>query len=426
MADGDGRRSVWSSVGPGILFAGAAVGVSHLVQSTRAGAGWGLALLAFVLLANVFKYAAFRFGPEYAAATGRSLLEGYRRQGRWALVLYAVMTLGTMFTVEAAVAVVAAALAKVLFGLSWAVPTIAALMIALCTVLLAVGRYRWLDRVTKGIVAVLTLSTLAATLLALPRIEWSSMPLWPQAGFFGDVGSILFLAALVGWMPSAIDVAAWQSLWTLARSRETGRAPQRDGVLFDFHVGYYGTVLLAVCFVVLGASVMYGSGAAFAPGAGAFAAQVLDLYATTLGEWSRPIVGTAALATMFSTTLTVVDGFPRALAVLVARFRGPEEEGDPLQANQRVYWVALAVLAVGSVAILELWLTSLAALIDVATTLSFLTAPALAWLNHRAMFSAEVPVAARPSAAMRLLSQVSIAVLSLFAVYYLYLLVRYG
>ena len=33
-------------LGPGLLFAGAAIGVSHLVQSTRAGAdfGWGLLL----------------------------------------------------------------------------------------------------------------------------------------------------------------------------------------------------------------------------------------------------------------------------------------------------------------------------------------------------------------------------------------------
>ena len=29
------------SLGPGLLFAGAAIGVSHLVQSTRAGADFG-------------------------------------------------------------------------------------------------------------------------------------------------------------------------------------------------------------------------------------------------------------------------------------------------------------------------------------------------------------------------------------------------
>ena len=33
------------NLGPGLLFAGAAIGVSHLVQSTRAGADFGLGLI---------------------------------------------------------------------------------------------------------------------------------------------------------------------------------------------------------------------------------------------------------------------------------------------------------------------------------------------------------------------------------------------
>src|SRR5690606_3064481 len=62
-------RTLGKALGPGLLFAGAAVGVSHLVQSTRAGASFGLALMVFVLAANVFKYPAFQFGPRYAIAT---------------------------------------------------------------------------------------------------------------------------------------------------------------------------------------------------------------------------------------------------------------------------------------------------------------------------------------------------------------------
>ena len=42
------------SLGPGLLFAAAAVGVSHLVQSTRAGADFGFGLLWALLLANLF------------------------------------------------------------------------------------------------------------------------------------------------------------------------------------------------------------------------------------------------------------------------------------------------------------------------------------------------------------------------------------
>ena len=105
------------ALGPGLLWAGAAVGVSHLVQSTRAGATFGLGLIGLVVFANLYKYPTFSFGPRYAAATGTSLLEGYRREGRWALALYAIVTLATMFTVQAAVTFVTAALCTTLLGI---------------------------------------------------------------------------------------------------------------------------------------------------------------------------------------------------------------------------------------------------------------------------------------------------------------------
>ena len=38
------------TLGPGILFASTAIGVSHLVQSTRAGAKYGFGLLILSLL----------------------------------------------------------------------------------------------------------------------------------------------------------------------------------------------------------------------------------------------------------------------------------------------------------------------------------------------------------------------------------------
>ena len=43
----------FKKLGPGLLFAGAAIGVSHLVQSTRAGADFGLGLLWVLLLINI-------------------------------------------------------------------------------------------------------------------------------------------------------------------------------------------------------------------------------------------------------------------------------------------------------------------------------------------------------------------------------------
>ena len=52
-------RNKFAQFGPGLLYAGAAVGVSHLVQSTRAGAAFGFQLLAVVILVNVIKFPIF-------------------------------------------------------------------------------------------------------------------------------------------------------------------------------------------------------------------------------------------------------------------------------------------------------------------------------------------------------------------------------
>ncbi len=413
------QRRLRDAIGPGILFAGAAVGVSHLVQSTRAGAGWGLTLALFVLAANAVKYPAFRFGPQYAAATGTSMLEGYRRRGRWALVLYGAVTVATMFTVQAAVTFVTAGLALHLTGATTNPVLTSAGLIALCGALLAVGHYGWLDRVVKAAVALFTVATLLATAAAARRVSWSG-PWLPDLHRF-TTGDLLFLAALVGWMPSAVDVSIWQSLWTLARAEETGHKPTVRASILDFHVGYVGTAGLALCFLLLGAAVLQGK--EIPAGPVAFAATLVDVYAQTLGAWSRPLVAASALLVMFSTTLTVVDGFPRALSVLARRLRGPERP-DERADSDRTYWIALGLLAVGSVALLALAARSLPALVDFATTASFLTAPVLAWLNDRAINGPEVPAEGRPASWLRWASALGVVIQAVFALAYLWL--RFG
>lgn len=414
------QRHFSQALGPGLFFAAAAVGVSHLVQSTRAGAVYGLTLGLFILLALLFKYPAFRFGPEYSAATGTSLLEGYRRQGRWALSLYSALTLATMFTVQAGVTIVTAGLAKAALGLEAGVWSISAGLLAICALILAIGRFHWLDRIVKLLVLVFTLSTLAATALIIPRIPWEELAWLPSLGEV-DLKALLFIAALVGWMPSAIDIAVWNSLWTLEKARDTGYRPSVRESMLDFHIGYLGTGLLAFCFLLLGTGVMHTREIEVAVSAGAFAAQVIDLYRETLGDWAGPLIGLSALAVMFSTTLTVLDGFPRAIATLIERFRGEEMSSDEQEGRERslIYWLAMVVVASGALVVLHFFISSLPAMVDVAATLSFLTAPVLAILNHRAMFLPNVPLANQPGPWLRTLSLLSILVLSGFALFYL-------
>ena len=432
------QRGFLRAFGPGLLFAGAAVGVSHLVQSTRAGATFGVAMISVVLIANLVKFPAFRFGPHYAAATGRPILSGYRRQGVWTLVAFSLLTLATMFTVAAAVTVVTAGVAISVLGLGPAIEStvgaakgpasVSAVLLVFAAVLLAVGGYPWLDRFMKLVMPVLVVATLVATVVAIGRIDWSTASLLPTAPLATAAG-IAFTAAVVGWMPSAIDISVWSSLWTLARARQRGARPRLGGVLLDFDVGYVATTLLAIAFVLLGTGVMFGRGIAFEDSAGGFAAQVVEMYTDTLGTWSGPVIGLAALLVMLSTTVTVMDGFPRVVAALVAQFRrgvaagsseeSAEHERGGAEGDRRVYRLAFACVALGTLAILFFGMSSFKALVDLATTLSFLTAPVLSWFNHRAVFGSEVPVAARPGRGMWWWSAVAITLQGAFAAWYL-------
>lgn len=430
------ERSFWAAFGPGLIFAGAAVGVSHLVQSTRAGAMFGLSMLLVVLVANVVKFPAFRFGPQYAAATGHSLLDGYRRQGRWTLIVFTLLTLATMFTITAVVTVVTAGVAIAVFGLEPLLAStvgsangpviVCALLLVLSAALLAGGGYVWLDRFIKIVMPVLTVCTVAAMWFALGRIDWSWGALVPSAAVFDKAG-VVFCVALIGWMPSAIDISVWSSLWTVARAQQQGMKPEAHGVLLDFDVGYLATLLLGLAFVLLGTGMMYGQGLNFEDNTAKFAAQVIDLYTGTLGGWARPMIGTAAFLVMLSTSVTVIDAFPRVVAALVVQLRlaftpsaALPDDPVPLEGDRRVYRISFAFLGAGALAILVWGTSSFTALVDLATTMSFLTAPVLSFFNHRAIHAPEVPRGQQPGSAMTAFSWVSIALQAAFALYFLW------
>ncbi|MFA0725179.1 divalent metal cation transporter, partial [Vibrio sp. 10N.222.49.E5] len=80
------------SLGPGIMMAAAAVGGSHLVASTKAGAIYGWQLAALIILVNLFKYPFFKAGIQYTLGTGQSLVEGYSNLGRPYLVIFSILS----------------------------------------------------------------------------------------------------------------------------------------------------------------------------------------------------------------------------------------------------------------------------------------------------------------------------------------------
>jgi len=418
-----------SIFGPGLLWAAAAIGVSHLVQSTRAGADGGFSLVWVILLALALKYPFFEYGPRYAAATGESLVEGYLRLGRWAAWTYLLITLATALIIQSAVTLFTAFLFARVLGVEWSMAVTGAVVLAGCALLLRVGRFRALDLTIKGVLALLTVCTLLAAILTLPRARGADFTPWPLAEGSGAIGFV-FILALAGWMPSAFDISVWSSLWTLAKERVTGVRATVAEALLDFRIGYLGTGLISLAFLTLGATVMHLAEVRFSPEGAAFSLQLVDLYAQALGEWSRPVILAAALTTMFSTTLTVVDGFPRAIARSVRVLRegvetpppgvgagegaatrgGAAPAGGVEEDATTPYWIAVAVLALLTVAVFRFFVGNLTTMVDFATVISFLTAPVLGYLNLRAVTALHVPAEFRPGRGLRLYSWMGLAV----------------
>lgn len=420
---GYNRSSFWKSFGPGVLFAGAAIGTSHLVQSTRAGAMFGLGLLGIVILTNVLKYPAFRFGPQYAAATGKSLIEGYARLGRWVVSLYVLSEVAVIAIIIAATALVTAAMLLAVTGIAWDPRTTGVGLIVVGAVVLAVGGYKLLDRITKVFVGILTVATLVATVLSLPRIDWSPAE-------FGlpvvDFATFAFVIALMGFMPSGLDLSVIQSLWSVAKRRACGQKPTLEHALADFNFGYVMTAVLAVCFLLMGAGVMHTADVVPAKSAAQFAHQVISLYTTNLGAWTGILVGISALFVMFTTLITVLDGMPRLVATGVIALQGSDHERHEKLDRSPLLLTTMAILGAAGAFVLLALTESFQAFIDFVTITAFLVAPPMALLNHLVITGDDVSPEYQPSNLLRLWSVLGIALMTALASLFIYMRFFYG
>ena len=394
-------------LGPGLLFAGAAIGVSHLVQSTRAGADYGFGLVWALLIIHLVKYPFFQFGPRYAMATGESLLHGYKKLGKGVLVVYILLTITTMFTIQTAVTIVSAGIASSLFQNIISTEVWTVILLTICVLILFKGKYSILDKAIKVIVITLSISTLLAVAIAISnlKVDFSLDQVLPNSTL-----GIAFLIAFMGWMPAPLDISVWQSLWAIEKQKDDVEYEVKSS-LFDFNVGYISTVIVGLCFIVLGALVMFHSSEEISPQASVFSGQLINMYTSNLGGWAYPIIGLAAFTTMFSTTLTTLDASPRAMDESIALLTG--------KAKRHGYLIWLLILSLGTVAIFFFLASEMGLLIQIATIVSFLTAPFYAISNYVLICSKHTPKDWHPSILMHILSILGILFLIAFGIWYL-------
>jgi len=323
------KPNLWRRLGPGVLLAATSIGASHLVLSPQAGALFGYQLLWLVLAAHLFKYPAFEFGPRYAAATGASLLAGYAKvpgPRNWTLyvflcstVLQGVGVLAGVVNISGCVLatwladpsshVVLSITATELFSIA---------VLAVVILLLFTGGFSLLDNINKLMMAALTIATVLAFVPVIPGPRDLASIVAPSL----PEGSVILVAAILGWMPTGIDVSVWHSSWTLEKLERLGasggtgdraRVLERLRLsLADMRLGYAISLATGVMFVCMGAAHLSGMGAQL-KGVG-FAQALSTAYTGIFGRWMYHVFMMTAFFAMFSTSYTVIDGFSRSFA----------------------------------------------------------------------------------------------------------------
>lgn len=385
-----------------------------MVQSTRAGAEYGLDLILFLIIAFVIKYPFFEFSPRYTQAKGQNLITGYKDIGKWAVFIFLLITLTTMFTTVAAVLLVTSGIFEFIFASGFSTIYVSIFILLVSVFILAIGKYKFLDKFIKIIISLLAVSTIVAVVSALGKTQQSFTNLIDNFSFYKRA-DILFLIAFIGWMPSPIDVSVWHSLWGSAKNETAKNKISVKDALLDFRIGYIGTAFVAIAFVLLGALVMKGSNVTLSTNGIEFSGQLINMYTASIGKWAYPVIATAALTTMLSTTLTVIDAYPRVMAP-VTKIIFPKTQKISFN---KLYWLWLCITLVGALLLIGVLSDSMRFMVDLATTMAFITAPIVSFLNYKAVVQKDFPKKYKPKQSLLIYAKIGIILLSAFSIIFI-------
>lgn len=410
-------KTLLKNLGPGLLFASMAIGTSHLVLSTKAGAQYGWLMAIPILLANIFKYPFFEFGVRYTNVTNTTLIEGYLNRGKGWLWFYAFITLITTFTILAALYTVTAGLFINLFKIPTASITMVALgLFILISALLIVGRYRFLETSLKFVVAILFGALLVTTVLVIHKGQVETIANFKPPALFNDAG-VLFLISLMGWMPTTVEASSWISLWSIEKWKTQKVKPTLKESLQEFNIGYFMTAILALFFLIIGSMTLYGTGIELSGNGVIFADQVVSLFTTHIGSWAYIFIAIAAFATMFSTCMTAHDAVTR-VSLDIIELLAPKTK---LQDKKGFFALGVLLLAVVNFIVIALFKANMGKLVALATFVSFVVAPIIGYMNLKNVMSDDVSKANQPKKWLQYLTYTGIIFLSFFSIYYFYI-----
>ncbi|WP_257998206.1 Nramp family divalent metal transporter [Zhihengliuella halotolerans] len=318
----------WKVVGPGLVVAATGVGAADMVATLAAGSRYGYGLLWAVVVGVILKIVLVEGTARYSITTGNTILEGWRKLGRWPLWYFGpyIVIWGFVYG--------ASAMSSTALPLAALFPAVPLWVFAIGTALLGFGlvwmnRYSVFEKITAILVGIMFFTIVGLAVIATPNIPemfTGFVPLLPEGG-------MLYTLALAGGVGGTITLAAY-GYWL----REKGwYQPKFMRVMrLDNTMAYVMTGIFVLAMMIVGAEVVRAAGVAVSSGDQG----LLDLTNVLEVEYGVVIskvflIGFFAAA--FSSMLGVWNGVSLMFADFWANFRGKGSDHPDAKAHGKYF-----------------------------------------------------------------------------------------
>ena len=242
-------------IGPGLVVAATGVGAGDMVTSLTAGTEFGTILVWAVILGAALKFSLTEGLGRWYMATRTTILEGWHSMGWWASIYFMVYLALVTFFFGAAPSASALATDAMFPGLMpfwlWAVLHSVIFGFGICIL----GRYKLFERVMEVFVGLMFLTVVGLAILLTPSLGELAMgtivPRMPE-------GSLPFVLAVIGGVGGTFTLVSY-TYWV--RERGWRRPSWIPMMRTDLAVGYTMTGVFMVAMLVIGAELLFASGA---------------------------------------------------------------------------------------------------------------------------------------------------------------------
>ncbi|MQA04969.1 MAG: divalent metal cation transporter [Streptosporangiales bacterium] len=241
-------------VGPGLIIAATGVGAGDMVTALVAGTQFGTVFIWAIILGALIKFSLVEGMGRWYMATGKTIVQGWHSLSRVASGYFVVYLCLVTFFFGAAITSASALAVNAMFpGLmpvwGWAI-----IHGILGFGILLVGRYGLFERIMQFFVGLMFVTVVALAIFLLPGLQQNILtglvPTLPE-------GSVLYALGVIGGVSGTYSLAAY-TYWVRERGwRSSSWIPT---MRVDSSVGYIITAVFMISMLIIGASVLYGTG----------------------------------------------------------------------------------------------------------------------------------------------------------------------